>query len=372
MSYTWLEATDNRSPTGAGFSQEGGKCVSTWYLDAPTLSDLTNAPKAILGFVDIAKGSGAFAGQRLITPPICDPVYSQLFAESITGIRGVGQYTLADGNSPPDASITPISTHFALYPKYEYTVNFAPRPYNVMADNDIDVHHDSYYPETNGGTTGLPYFYFDEYLRYTTYDFTPANEAVTAQLGQMTFNSTSSCNGSPYQGTAKMFLPNQILKVTMFNVPYRWILSDNSYIAGCSRRPSWIGRINQTAFYFLDGILFDAGSLMYLGYQVQKFQPPVPGLETIGGTQVYEKICTVTMNFLWTRRYLPSGETPARPPSNGNYVVGGHNLLPWFVDRQFHYADAVPNTGLGSEPVCEFLSAPLQLLWTDPDVDQGI
>ena len=58
---------------------------------------------------------------------------------------------------------------------------------------------------------------------------------------------------------------------------------------------------------------------------------------------------------------------------NANWVVGGHNLLPWLTTRKYYYATtydpASPATQAKWFP--SYNSFPFELLFTDPDTLPG-
>jgi len=160
-------------------------------------------------------------------------------------------------------------------------------------------------------------------------------------------------------------------------VPYRYVTSSNSYIAGGPNR-NWRGRVNQNPWWN-----WPAGSLLYMGYEVKKYSPPFNDIGTypsylpingslsnVGSIIGYERLCDIELTFLLTQRYM-SGSLGASI-TNGNYVAAGHNLLMNLADGKFYYATRPDLTGTNSvqNPPAWF-SFPAEVLFTDPDAGTG-
>ncbi len=358
----FLEEVENLSPSTSGFDLQSGHSFGTYLLEVEDAEDLQNAVTEVLGTTQIAPGTGALSGQLQRQPPIAHPVYPFHYAEVITNFRGVGQFTKTLGASEDlGAASVPGMEFFALYDQYWITVKYTPRPYPVLPDSEITVDqtgswiNDSGAPET--------YNFANEWIRYTDFDIVPSFEAITAQQGRMAFSSASSPpNDIVFSAMPKMYLPNSILKFRWYQIPFRYITSPNSYITGVTEGRSWLGRINQNEW---NG--YDVGSLLYLGYSYKKYTPPIQSIDYSTGQPSWEKLCDIEFTFLLTSRN-PIGAGPSMPPTNGNYLVAGHNLQPWIAgDRKYYYAQTAT-----SSPVPAWLSFPMELLFFDPDVPNGV
>jgi len=346
MALTYLEKVESEAPSTAGASVDGGRAVSTFLLEEPTADDLQNAINELLGGTTYA--STGFKMQR--TPPKAHPTFPFWYASNIPSIRGVGEFTLEDADP---ALEVPTIPQYALYEDYWFTVEFTPRPYPVGLDEDISVASGSWYDE---GGTSRSFQYAKEWLRYTDYEYVPQFDNVSAQQGQMVFESTDAANKKGFLGSPRMFLPNQILKFWWFQVPYRYVTSANSYIT------KWVGRINQNAWYN-----WKPGQLLYLSYSPKRYSPPIPLEDDFweGSFLTTQKLCNIEFTFLYTNR---PATALAAAPTNRHYVQAGHNLLPWFQTRKFYYAKSVASTALGIPgDIPANLSFPIELLFTDPD-----
>ncbi|WP_171473810.1 hypothetical protein [Frigoriglobus tundricola] len=352
---------EEREVSKAGFSPEGGKSQRTWQITPANNTDLINSLTAILGTCNYtASGTGKLNR----TLPQADPLYAWMYASSIPTIEGYGQYTKVSADPQLEAPGFPSG---ALWDQYNLSVESLPRPFPVLPDSAINTYVDTYYPETGGGTTNVLYTVAQEQNRYCSWDMQPQADYVTQQKGRMTFNSSDVANNASLNAMPRWYLPNSLYTVTWFLVPIRLVISSDSYIT------RWRGRINQNEMYGPDSFKFNKGELLYLNYSVKLFTPPVQKLVPLGGTGgdivSTEKFCNLTLTFLYTTRTLIS--EPSVAPTNKNFVVGGHNLLPW-NDGGFRYAQTVstdPASPLPNQPA--FLSAPLETLWTDCDSPQS-
>lgn len=382
-----LEATATDSPCTGGFSIEGNRKATSAYILAPygagaiTELDLTKVINLILGTT--VSDTPSATGILNRTMPLAHPVWPWLFAESITNITGTGQNS-KEPTYATSYNVQPIP-NFALYTEYRLTIDFTPRPYTVMTDNQITTGNfapggPSAYTIDGTSFTGP---YAAEWLRYTDFTITPSSESVTMQTGNMIFNSSNTVvNTRVFDSLPRMFLPDSVLTFTWYQVPYRLIGSVNSFINSSLR-----GRVNQNAWPTTIGGTggFPPGSLLYVSFKPTRYTPPVPGFitSTVDSTAIFDvennKLCNIEFTFLYTNRSLPSPggtpETPATPPTNKNFIVGGHNLQPSAADYRFHFAqtkqvDADPKNGIpfmlpGGIP--SWYSFPFELLTTDVD-----
>jgi hypothetical protein len=360
------ELAESVSPSSAGFSVYDARSTRPTWLTNP--QDPTYVQKILpllLGETNLTVQPTARMNR---TPPAADPVWPWLFASSISNFKGAGQYVNMLSNAALEAPTLP---RFAFYQSrnpggngvreggYFVDVEFTPRPYAVIGDNFIQPTVSSYFDDAGAGHA---FAYAPEWLRYTDYDFIPQDNFITARQGQMVFRDGSAANGTPFDGMPRMYLPDQVLRFRWFQVPYRYITSPNSYIE------RFRGRINQFPWYN-----WPRGSLLYKNYDAKRYTPPVPKRVQFGPGFIYstEKLVDIEFYFLLTRRTAASTPTI---PANSSWVTAGHNLLPWFYDRGYHYATVqgakiagIPQPGTW---IPSYLSCPFELLFTDPDFKQ--
>lgn len=257
---------------------------------------------------------------------------------------------------------------YPLYDTYKLQVNFGLRPYPVLPDNVLQQVTETWYPD-DWANVGQDYTYIKEYERFTDIEITPSSDTVSVQLGQMAFNAVGLTeNSKPFTSTPRIFLGNEMIKFTFYNVPMAWYTSDNSYF----RR--FKGRVNQNTFTSAALGNYAPGELLYLGCNLKKYTPPLGSQFIFGDTLDYIKYCNIELLFSYTKRTL--GAEPLFPPVNKNYVVGGHNLNPFFgsgnepLSRSFLYTSTVRTGSADSAPY--WLSFPMQILWSNPDSDTAI
>ena len=400
MALEWLEQIDRSgSACNGGFSVDGGRFVRPYIVMAPQPSDLVNAIVDILGTTAYASSGN---GKLNRTPPVADPVYPWLYAFSIQAIVGKGGQFVVTDPAYDNLQIQAIA-QFALFPAYVFMIEFRPRPYAILLDEDItqytagSTYASVYYPTLDNGTSTFCFaqgnstyalsspqtnwFFVDEWNRYTDFDLQSTENYVSSQVGSGKFVTSGimARQGLPDANNAqpmiapRIFLPDEVLELIWYQVPLRLITSPASYL----RR--WRGRVNQNALSWPSGV-YTPGSVLYVNFKQKKYQPPVPNQvqNQFGDPTTFstEKLCDITMRFLLTNRYVP--DIPATAPANRNCVLGavdpntglwngGHNALPWLTDRQFHFS--VGNVAAGSSTMSyvPFQSAPLELLFTDCD-----
>lgn len=339
-----------------GFSLEGGRALATYDLTVEEELDIQEAVTYILGTTQIET-----AGLRLNrTPPLAHPQFPFLYASSITSIKGRGKYELVP--SDPALEVPPFPS-YALYSHYEITVEFTPRPYPVLDNTNTPQGTNCYV-----GPTGTKYFYnyAAEWLRYCDYEYQPKFDSITQVQGLMRFRTpegTTQPVGPPpentFEGIARMYLPDQMLKITWYAVPYRFVTSPNSVLA------FYLGRINQGDWYN-----WKKGELLYVGFNPKRYTPPIQDIALFNNVPSTEKLCNLELVFIHTHRELGIAPSTTPPPQ---FVVGGHNLLPWMPTRKFYYATTRQTTVPPDPGTPSFLSFPIEQLFTDPDAfDAGL
>lgn len=352
---SYLEKTDSISPASFGFSIHGGKATLPLYVQSPTLDDLQEAITQILGGLESTDpGDGRL--QRIL--PMAHPMFPWLYASNISSCRGIGVPIKTTAAAELE---TPPLPFFALYPEYELTVDFTPRPYAVLADLTVPVKKNQYWYNA-AGAQQLSTF-AQEWTRFTDYQVHPQPETITAQQGTMQFATQSggAPNTYPLDALIRKTIPNQLIKMKWYQVPYRYVESANSYL------DSLAGSINQNAWYG-----WPAGSLLYLNFLPHRYTPPVQALDLwLPGQYSTEKWCDIEFSFIQTNRTgtdLPQGTVvPGRPDmqnANPNWLAAGHNLLPWLTTLSYYYA----TSPIAGSPAPTWPSSPFELLFTDPDV----
>ena len=251
-----------------------------------------------------------------------------------------------------DETLTaPAVTAYGSWPQYVFTLEFTPRPYSVLKDEAINVIPDGSWTDEAGVAQVLTYA--DEWLRYVERIDEPISEVLTGQQGvgyKFVTASTSAPHGTAIPGGPQLRIARRKITLRWHDVPYRFMTSANSNLA------RYAGRINQATF-----LTFAAGSLLFEGARlVSRNPPPFPETEKLPGWDStyygYEQVATVDLLF----EHVDRVATDAPTPSNTNFIAAGHNLFPRFTDNKFYYMEST-----SGRPA--FLSAPFELLFTDPD-----
>lgn len=365
MSLIFCEAADSRSISSGAFRTNGAKIIRRYYLQSTAgplapfdvQSQITN----ILGTtVDNGPQSSNGVINRVL--PYADPQFPWCYATDVNYL-GVDYFTETPAQASGPLEVSQIAD-FAFYNTAWFDITFEPRPYPLLQDHSINSYKTTYVSETN---VSYPYTYFAEWNRFCDITLTPQFNFIQQQAGQMVFqaNNGGSCgaNGKQYKAMPRIALPDIIFEILWVGVPMRYIFSDNSYFTR-----DWVGRVNQDEFSTPTSPGFEPGELLWLGWKPVPYTPSIQSeIQIANGNVGYAptKLMNITLTFLYTPRVLYDTVSP--PPSS-NYVVGGHNLLPW-QDRHFHYAvtttssqECVSQAGTPS-----FLSFPLYAIFTDPD-----
>ncbi len=380
MIFTYLEDVDHASPQSASFSYNSPARATSRYQvtyargnELLASADMGIAVKEILG--GTSAGAGNFGLKR--TLPLAHPTFPWLYADAVTDFRGVGRNGLNASAAQLEAPA--ISPQYWRYAKYYATVTFTSRPYAVLSDNSVGNVSESL---ANFAGVAKTVQAAQEWLRYTDWEPISQPDSVTATQGEMYFRNALLKIGDQfprYSGMPRMFLNNQLIRFTWYQVPFSYISSTNSYIN------SFRGKINQINWFN-----WAAGELLYLDYRIKRYTPPVPALQILdnpfneqpppvppllpGKTFSTAKLVDVEFSFLDTVRTTNDTYVPA----NNNWIVKGHNLLPYWIDRKyFHYATtfnkadgAVPAGSDQAQWYPSWLSVPFSLLFTNPDADQ--
>lgn len=381
------ERLQSSSPGGASFSYDGNSRASMTYIIDGFGTALNSAGPLVafcqqaLGTVNILLEDGSL--QR--TAPMAHPQYRWLYADKISSIKGIGLLR-ADTedpasplvNFPTDAmnSYQLTAPYFAVYRKYEVTVEFGPRPYLPISDEAMDlleanspdeyqiVGDDTVYHDDSGTAITIDGNPYREYMRFTTFTSETSAEYMTLKGGSMQF--VSDFDGNP-TGTLKIdgmeipgffgktLLPKTTLKMTWFDVPYAFVdptqnASTNIYQA--------LGRVNQHWFYG-----YAPGELLFVGFtNNQKMRNQFDQWDYNSAEylpQLHQTLLTdITFQFLYipVKSYDKNGDIyPAFPtgiinPDNESYVNAGHNLAMCSANKQYYPVVSKDLTGQKAPP----------------------
>lgn len=287
-----------------------------------------------------------------------------LYADRISEIVGLGEMTKTASTSVVIAA-KPFDD-FALYPTYELTVEFVPVAFPHAENNEIGIGSLTW-TKPDGSTASKSYA--KEWLRYTTFERTPAAEWITAEAGQFQIDVFSGEDPDTFQaskGQVKMLIPSGSLKATWHEVPALYVdsVSVDSYIQ------QGLGHINQFSWRG-----FDAGTLLFTAVQVNRYQPAIPDFAVVDGSDVIGPNLLCDITFIFLIRDQPLGKdaagntaTPAAAV-NANAIQDGWNFVPLAHMNDWYYAKS---TGFDSFSAANnrplFPSFPFELLFTNPGV----
>lgn len=363
--FTYNERQGDLSPTSANFTNTSQSCSVLYNFHAPTFDQLRSSIIDLLGYTVTAVNSASSDCRIRRILPARHPAYQWMFADSCSP-QGIGSTFTNITPSPGNGS--PIIPNFPLYADYELRVSFSPRPYSSWQDADIAILKNQTAYKKDGSS--YTYTAACEWNRFTTFDLYPVNNFISAQQGQAKFRTSDGVGGTPtpnnnqFQDAPRMYLPDSMLKVKWWQVPYRFLTSTNSYLR------KFVGHINQTAFK----PEYPAGSLLFLGANpTQIYMPPIPDPGILAFSKDPDalpvgRLCDLELNFLYTARTLdPSQSAPTY--ANKNWIVAGHNLQPWLTTRMFYYtsSEGQPDAADQTKWYPNYFSFPHELLFTDPD-----
>lgn len=366
MSSTFKERVASRSQLTAAFQQEGGTARAT-YTVANSGAGMWGGPGDSPGESVITEilGTATVGTRRLYrVMPLAHPLFPWMYAYRIASIQGIGKpsSTQASGDGYEVDTITATT---ASYPYYEIVVEFAPRMYAVTEDEMVDNYSLTWY-NTDGTTTTTQVY--REWARFTDYEIRPAPEIITGQQGQSYFVKDLSAispfttadrpHSQTFQGLPRIVSPRAQIVFKWMQVPFSYIDSGSSFIM------AHIGKINQNAWYG-----WPAGSLLYEGVNVRRYTPPAPQLRIPDDAldTTAQKLCDIEFNFTYVKRSQSS--VPSLSGINGSWVAAGHNLLPWFGDREFYYAIYPDQSDLADTSTWypTYESVPFEILFQNPD-----
>lgn len=357
-----IEAADSVSPGSATFSATGGARVqATYYVAA---DDVEEWSEVLLGSVR-PRGDGRL--RRVL--PRASPQWPWSMVESLT-IRGHGKHQRIEID-PAEVyyETTPIIQQYAEYEEYIFECSLVDRPYPVAGDDQILMSNGGWFDDDGNF---VDYEYATEWERWTDWPRYPADEFIQFRQGQMAFRTQrgiaaapATVAGNPHNamapGLPRIHMQRELLRLKWYQVPYSYLESRRSYLS----RFKW--RVNQNEW-----MGFEPGELLYEGHSFdRRVTPPFPEADfhTISGWSS-EKVVDVEMLL----RICRTGQSDVPSPDNPNWIAHGHNLFPWAGDRRFYYATSFKQGSPTDERywVPTFLSAPFELLFTDPDYVQDL
>jgi hypothetical protein len=376
-SRVYFEDARGQSTSQAAFSVMGGG-VSTRNLRIGTSSaPITSARqiwegiREILGDVGTnTTGDAATLAKLRRQPPIADPLYPWLYAESIGNIYGIGRPSQASANLFGQVAGDTLD-HLTWYDLWRFQgVKFTQRPYEVLSDDMIPGGTLTYHKPD--GTT-VQRKWAAEHLRWTDWEILPAGEYLVADAGQFVFDAPTETDIDGHEagkGQLRIFLRKRSVRCTWYNVPFSYVSRDYS------STETWIqeaiGTINQDDFH-----IFPKGTLALEGVvaqrysrflpKVKQFTPPLGGITQ--QTFTSEKLANVT--FIWSYFNPTRAAAPAAapsPPGSTQVVQQGHNLVYFahVLDGAFYVKTRIPgHAASNNRPI--WSSYPHILCFSNPD-----
>lgn len=341
------ELFDRTSPSKSSFQTDGGTATMDFIVERSKLGDVISG---ILGTVEKANDGTGMLKRSL---PAAHPYYDWLFASKITNIEGIQPSGRALGETyQRDKSINYIYD-FVTYTKYKISVQFEPRPYLMMSDDDLrgkkrDV---KWYYNTNDDFTNFsdPM----EYLRFVDIECEPAAEFLSSPQGQFLFKTSNGAapNNLPVSnqngGGVNILVVKRKVKFTWFFVPYEIVFRQNV--------TDGLGKVNQYEFFG-----FPAGSLLLEGTEVKRYPPPsqLVANDPVNKSSVLSKLCDITFVF----NCMMQGEKDLSgviPAATGFKIPYGHNLVPRAGELKYYFVEC--NFSGSSRPIYE--SYPMERLF---------
>jgi hypothetical protein len=239
-------------------------------------------------------------------------------------------------------------------------------PFTMLPDSAITVNNLTYYDDTGAPRT-IPIA--SEWLRYTTWQFDPSVESLSATKGAYYFrtNDGLSPNGFQCPGAINKLIPKGKLTIRWHRVPFNFLLDLNS-------PANWLGRVNQLPFYG-----YSPGEMLFEGIQVNRYLPPVP--DSISNPDSPYPSSLFLADFDYVFSVYNRSDPRAPVPAQKNWIYNGANVFPHISDGLFHTLTSGPNPAMPSAGVSPdppsgwtptYLSFPVQILFTDPGALAGI
>ena len=345
------ELFDRISPSKASFQIDGGSASMDFIIDRDKLGSMVSE---ILGSVYKA-GDGT--GRLVRKLPAAHPYYDWLYATRINNIEGLQPYGRQLGEDyQKDKSLNYIYD-FVTYTKYRVQVQFEPRPYLMINDDDLKGKAENKKWYYNTKDEFVQFNDPKEYLRFVDLECEPNAEFLSSPQGQFVFKTSdgSAPNNLPVSnqngGGINILVVKRKIKMTWFFVPYQIVFAEN-VISG-------LGKVNQYDFYG-----FPAGSLLLEGTEVKRYPPPEQLLkqDPLWSGPVAQKVCDIT--FVFNSIMQATRDLSTKLPAKTNFKIPyGHNLVPRPGELKYHYVETnYPSSALlGNRPIYE--SYPMERLF---------
>lgn len=367
---SFVPRTHEYEPTGR-FTPDSGEANEVWtYVpDAEDSSPITaqnvrDKIQEILGNTTIY-GNGGDDGppvdgklQRNL-PKACD-MYPWLVADSVS-VEPVKYDIYRNENAPAGLEVTTLGQGrgnvVPVWNSFNYHIHFSDTKYPIHGDGDIIGSFDSWYDD-DGNFQEIKWY--EEWQRYTEIQWQVKPDTIKAKTGNQVLYDTGG-KQSPYEGTPFWYLPNRYFKLIWYYVPYRYLSNPAGYLH------EFVGRVNYSA-WTLGNYTYGPGELLYLGADAMSAKPAIgrvdPRTQKLSS---WAQICHIAMSFVATSRDIA---VPVPDPFifNKNWIANGHNLLPRWDTRKFYYGFTEPPDHDPAKRVPTYLSAPLQMLFKDPEV----
>lgn len=329
------EMTGRIGPSKSNFAVGGGSASMDFIVPRSGMGRLI---QQILGTAEItAQGS---LKREL---PAAHPYYDWLYATRISNIEGVTLDGLADAAQYQRI----IQTHFkdlAIYENYKVTVEFEPRPYIIMPDDQVQafwqVNVPNYYNVANDFTNFTD---CAEYRRFVEISIEPNAEFLSTAVNSFQYkDSDAAINNAQINATngsgINIIVVKPTVKLTWYFVPYSMVFSSNITDA--------LGKVNQYQFYG-----YPAGSLLFKGMEINKYSPPY---QTVAQGQFASpettRMCDITFVFELFKQ--SSNDISAGIPAVSGYKVAfGHNLVISARDLKYYYAEIASGLVGAGRPV---------------------
>lgn len=363
FNYTLL-ANDRQLKTA--ISMEAGSADVEIHLNNPAdFSDLADFTTFLTGSVgNTAVEINGISGKINRILPLVHPAFPQLSCAGIKYILGVSEsQKTVNTDAISVVDLTPLVKKFDLYDKYAFGVELQKRRYFLKSDAKVGVTSGTFYPAD--GSTGILYQAPNEWTRFTEEMIFPLPDTISATVaGNQRFCTHTTPLGDQLPAVATLYLFNQRVEITWFQVPYRYFFPQT--IAGVTYQPYLNRFVNHVNQYAWKGRA--AGALMFLGATPVPFIPQIPDIDEFGDLNE-DLLCNVKLTFIETLRKVTDPPVGGDDElSNLNNIPAGHNCLPSFADRKFRYCPTngpAPSTDR-TKRVAPFPSFPFELLFCDP------
>ena len=351
-----LEMFDKISPSKASFQTDGGSATMDFIISRDFVPSMVSE---ILGSVYKV---GDKSGRLVRKLPAAHPYYDWLYASKINNIEGIDPYGRQLGEDHQTNKSLNYIYDFMTYSKYKVQIQFEPRPYLMVNDDDLKGQAQELKWYYNTKDEFIKFSDPREYLRFVDLECEPNAEFLSSPQGQFFFKTkdnaapggvgnaatpVSNQNG----GGINLLIVKRRIKMTWFFVPYEIVFAENV--------TDGLGKVNQYSFYG-----FPPGSLLLEGTEVKRYPPPEQLIKSdpINGGPVAQKLCDIT--FVFNSIMQANRDLSDKSPDSTKFkICYGHHLVPRPGELKYHYVETnYPSSALlGNRPVYE--SYPMERLF---------